>query len=242
MSDFSTTDPFSQVYEALWTELESHTAFTDLVRLKNRIKYNRTLPDDPRKDTAQDRDFPECEIVPTTCAIALGATSDCHSIEQVYEIRVATMDVRLTQDILPVKWALTKALADAYDVLTTLDFVNAVRIEGEDSTLDDEEATRGTSGWSLTMVVAVSMFIDIDCFIDPYIYAATSGNTRLSGFNFILPQGGGTAQQLVASAWHEVVATGWTDTAISLTVALSASADYVRVQNNGNNISNWKAL
>ena len=86
-------DPFTQVYEALWTLLEADGNWTALVKPSNRIKFSGANPS-PRKDEALSGDFPEVRIVATWLSPQLNADSSNSRVTARFEIQVASGDQR----------------------------------------------------------------------------------------------------------------------------------------------------
>jgi hypothetical protein len=60
-----TSNPFIMVYDALWDLAEASVALTDLVRVGNRIKLNRTGHSSKVKDEIAESDLPELVLVST---------------------------------------------------------------------------------------------------------------------------------------------------------------------------------
>lgn len=153
------TDPFTETYDALWTLLEGDTELASAVRLMNRIKLTGTNPK-PAKESVQNADLPELMLMPTGGAMDLIATSTSTKIEQVYALRLATADVRVSQagSIFPAKWEMLKALTNIKRTLMTLSYVTDVRVQEFEETLEDDDANRGAQGWSLTIPIVVEMW------------------------------------------------------------------------------------
>jgi hypothetical protein len=74
------TDYLTQLDAALWTGLEAHTPWTDLVAANNRIKLCGAAKD-PVKTTWNDADFPECTVSVTD------ATDSLFTLEETYRLR-----------------------------------------------------------------------------------------------------------------------------------------------------------
>ena len=95
------TDPFSLVYDRLWTLLEVHKGFTDLVRLKNRIKFSGT-DRSPLKDEVLTADLPELRLICSRMTPHIQRTSSSGSVEMTFEVQVSTGDQRVTELLFPV--------------------------------------------------------------------------------------------------------------------------------------------
>ena len=145
-------DPFTQVLEALWSLLEQHEPFADLVKPGNRVKFH----EDPRlKQQARAADTPEVRIVAGEVSPHLFRTSTSSTIERTFRIEVSTNDLRITAAAFPVEWAILVAVAGAKDALEGLAFVRQVRpISGEVPGPDPAERT---DGWHTVVALNVMM-------------------------------------------------------------------------------------
>jgi hypothetical protein len=137
----TTTDPFTQVYEALWGLLEAHPGFVGLVKVGNRIKYSGDSERQVDKPQALSADLPQVRLVPAGGAVEVGpsSTSGCRIVEQL-DVEVWSGDRRLQVALYPVKWEVLKALAGARDNLG-LAFVTKLRMG------DAREALRAGPDW-----------------------------------------------------------------------------------------------
>ena len=109
-------DPFSETYDAIWTLLEAHTGFTDLVRAGN------------------------LEPVGT---VEWHWANTSLRLTQLYQLTVSSGDLRVDLGLFPLKWAIIKAFAKdranpAIDTGTALN----LRLLGFDDSRVDEELNR----------------------------------------------------------------------------------------------------
>ena len=148
-------DPFTQVLDALWDLFESHKGFTDLVRLKNRIKVSGR-DRMPYKQEVQAADLPEVLIEPTEGG-DLTYTSSAVQMVQNFAIRLATGDLRANKLLFPLKWEVIQALYKTRGELG-LSFVKQVRVTDLAEAAIDEEANRGHAGWSASIGLAVDLY------------------------------------------------------------------------------------
>ena len=153
-------DPFTQVLDKLWEFLEAYEPFASLVKLANRIKVqgsNRT----PYKAEVQDSDLPEVIIVPAGGETHLFRTSDSSSAVQLFEIRGTTGDLRTDRLFFPLKWALIRGVARmGHDLGIESDVFKVTKVSVMEAadTQADEDANRGTQGWSCRLVLAVELW------------------------------------------------------------------------------------
>ena len=145
-------DPFTQVFEALWSALEAHEPFADLVKPGNRVKFH----EDPRiKHQARAADTPEVRIVAGEVSPHLFRTSTSSTIERSFRIEVFTNDLRITAAAFPVEWAILVAVAGLKDKLPGLDFVRKVRpVSGDVPGPDPDQRT---DGWHTVVALNVMM-------------------------------------------------------------------------------------
>lgn len=110
-------NPLIIIYDALWDLLESSNEFKRLVRPGNRIRFDTR---DPIKSEVQAGDLPEVRIVPVTSKPHLQSSSSSTFIVETFEIQISTGDLRYTELLFPVKWAIYCAMANWMNVLRTL--------------------------------------------------------------------------------------------------------------------------
>lgn len=145
----SLQNPLWQVYNALWSLLESDSDFTTAVPSMNRIKYTSTIDRHPDKDSALDEDFPFVRIRSLGSEPRAHNTSSSSIIDMRWSIEVFSGDQRLaTADankISDVSWAIYKALVNwkAYVYDFTWDgkdfkVRHCKAVEVKDSLSDDE--------------------------------------------------------------------------------------------------------
>lgn len=165
-------DPFSLVYDAVWTALKSHKPLMDLVRSGNLIRFDGDTTEDPEKENVQEGDLPELMLRPAAVAGQPWATSSSARATQSLELRLTTGDLRATADggLYAMTWAVFSALITAGHKLG-LDFVERVDFESFTQTREDSIANRGTAGWAATAVLHIELIIKTD--------RAASGDDRM---------------------------------------------------------------
>lgn len=158
---FVEQDPFSQIENALWSALEKHKGFTDLVKVGNRLKMDRGFPNKPEAMVA---DMPEVRIEPAPSLEQYNITPNPRSSMGgvvPFALQVTTQDMRPSKMAYPVKWQIIKALTRAGVNLDDLPFVIDVNINGVADSNIDQEANRGTRGWRTLYLIAVRISIGV---------------------------------------------------------------------------------
>lgn len=160
------TDPLSLVYVSLWSMLEAHSGLTDLVRVGNRVKYEKFLHV-PIKDVLQDADVPEVGVIPTGSSYGLQVTSNGTRLDESYEAGLLTGEVQLAQvgAFLPVKWELLRAFSGWQSALSALTwngkaFVKLLKIGTilDIAVSKGQLPERGIVGWLSVIRFDVTMF------------------------------------------------------------------------------------
>lgn len=100
-------DPLTLVGNEAWTQLEASSGFTDIVLLKNRIKFDTRAP---TKAEISSADVPEVRIIPTSDSIAAPISSNSLQIDELFEIQVATGSQSLLAVLWPLKWEIYRVL------------------------------------------------------------------------------------------------------------------------------------
>ena len=156
-TSFATTDPYTQVLNALWAALEASGAFCALVPVGNRIKFTDVAKGiNPIKTAKASADFPEVCIEPTVSADEDAKSSADAAETQTWVIKMATADMRLNAKCYPLRWAMKKALYAVGDTLG-LDFVAKTRITTSMETDFDPIEGAETHGWVTTFSIQTTM-------------------------------------------------------------------------------------
>lgn len=158
-------DPFSQVFDALWTLVESSSRVTNLVSAGNRIKFNSTTDRGPVKRNAQDADYPELELLFTDVTGNLRDSSSSTMCRRQYQFGIAVGDLRANDKLLPLEFALFAALTNWKTILTTLEwpedsgwrFVKDCNIVSSTAGIEAVPKNRGITGWTSLWTVEVRM-------------------------------------------------------------------------------------
>jgi len=149
------TDPFTQIYNAIWTILENHDGITKRVRLKNRIKLSGRDPD-PYKSTVLDGDLPELLLEPSGGGGFLWTSSGLQ-ITTTFQLRLAAGDLRIQKQLFPIKWEIIRALKQTRTNLG-LSFVKNADIIDITETTGNADVDRGTPSWTGLFEIAVQIY------------------------------------------------------------------------------------
>jgi len=144
--------------------LEANSAFTDLVKAGNRIKFTGTNRDPIKREVAS-AGLPEVRIIMTGSTPHPGNTSASSRDTVTFEVQVSSGDQRLDAVHLPLRWVIFRALAGAYTALGTIEwnskaFVKNVLPQTVGDGVSDADLNRGIQGWSAVWAV------EIDCWFD----------------------------------------------------------------------------
>lgn len=146
-------NPFSMIHDAIWELLERRTEFSDLVRHGNRIKYTSDTNRDPEKREVASADVPEVRILPTAWQPHLQRTSNSSTGWIEFSIQLASGDWRANKFILPVMWAVWRAMSNWKSVIGNKTWNNegfVIHLRPNDAAVgvSDINLDRGINGWS----------------------------------------------------------------------------------------------
>ncbi len=164
---FKVEDPFSQIYAKLWDAFENHQGFTDLVKVGNRIRFDKGAVD-PQREKILENDLPEVAVFETSgenFSITPNKNSSLMG-QAVYEVRVSTGEMS-GETLRRVKWEILIALTKAGVDLGDLSFVRNINVSGAfTSSLGNTAANRGIAGWSTVFSVVVDLNIGVDVILE----------------------------------------------------------------------------
>jgi hypothetical protein len=158
-------NPFSLVYDKLWSMLERIPELDLLVPVENRVRLDGRNPS-PRKHEAAAADYPEVSLVPQTVEANVRATNQSTEVLVVYAWIHAVSDLAMMQNLMSIQWALLLGLHSWSPELKTLRYRNeqfvyeANVISGSD--FDDMLERRGLAGWTASWAVGVRMNFTLD--------------------------------------------------------------------------------
>lgn len=159
------SDPFSMVYSALWQMADETPELTSLVKMRNRIRYD-TLDRNPEKRAYSDADCPELALHTAGLTGNLWASSTSSIIQRQYSWILITGDLRITERLMPVEWALFVAMHRWKEVLGALrwenkPFVHRMNmINIQEGVLRPVENMDAPRGWSAVWNIVVDFNFD----------------------------------------------------------------------------------
>lgn len=151
-------DPFTQVYDALWTLVERNNALQMYLQPRNKIKYDE--PNEP-KPNISDGDLPELALLNSSINFNTVPT-DCsnESIARDYVWAITTGTYQIQPLFNELTFELYRSMIDWESVLSPLTwydctFVYNCRLQSGDEGTLMREVDRGISGWSALWIVKV---------------------------------------------------------------------------------------
>ena len=156
-----TPNPFTQVYDALWTQVLAHERLQDLVKPVTYAHSGQAV--NPLKDVVQHADLPELILSNEgTTGGNLHATSSTTDIQRAYAFTINTGDFRVNEKLHQIEWFLFCALTNWRSVLSALTwnekpFVTKAQLLDVSEGLSMPDRNRGILGWSAIWKCEVSM-------------------------------------------------------------------------------------
>lgn len=156
-NDSFAINPFTLIFDALWSLFEQSPVFTTDVALGNRIHFNFYNDPNPLKPQIQDSDLPEVILISAgTNEINLYSTSATSKIVKRYQVMVATGDLRIQNYLNQIQWDLYCAFTGWTTLLGALiwpvgsgrTFVKRCALTDCEEGLDNTKENRGIIGWS----------------------------------------------------------------------------------------------
>jgi len=165
-NDTFAVNPFTLVFDALWSILENSPQFNADVKVSNRIHLNITNKTDPLKQQIQDSDLPE--VILTTAgasSVGLFTTSSTSKIVKRYQFLISTGDPRVNQYLNQVQWDIYCCFTGWQSILGGLiwpvgsgrNFVKRADLVDNEEGLSNTERNRGVVGWSSIWTGEVEM-------------------------------------------------------------------------------------
>lgn len=156
------SNPFTDVYDALWTLAESSQLLTSLVKIGNRIKLNSPTDYSKIKDEVSRADLPELMLISSGSSANLRNSSSSSMITRQYEWLISTGNINVIGGLLQTEWALFCAMADWPATLNALTWNNAAFVKrcniiSMSAGISDPERNRGIEGWSAIWGIEVEM-------------------------------------------------------------------------------------
>jgi hypothetical protein len=142
--------------------LEARADFVGLVREGNRIRFDSSSDRSPIKGNVSTADLPEVILTSVGGTLNLIDTSSTSKVTRIYQFIISTGDLRLSEYLLPVEWAIFRAMANWRTELTALEwngrrFVKHLRVTTGSEGESNPELNRGIKGWSALWTIEVDM-------------------------------------------------------------------------------------
>ena len=157
----SDVDPFSQVFEGIWTLVEAFAPFSDQVRVGNRIRLDGESRN-PIKQNIQHADLPEVILHPGGGDCQLHRNSSQSQVIKRFDFLISTGDLRVDYLHFPLQWHTIRAVANWKSVIGGLvwkgePFLIDLDIPSKTEGESDPERNRGIKGWSSIITVQARM-------------------------------------------------------------------------------------
>lgn len=159
-------NPFTAVWDALWTMAEANENLTDLVRKTNRIKYDDTIGP---KNSITEGDLPELSLRSAGADINIRSNSTSSKLTHRYTWGMATGEYDINKYYNCVVWELYRAMFDWDTTLCSLEwpsgsgwnYVTNVQIATLDEGTGMVDEQRGIYGWAGMLQLDVEMHFRI---------------------------------------------------------------------------------
>lgn len=155
--------PFDLVYDSLWEMIEANTRIEELVRVRNRIKF-----DDSQglKKNISDADTPELAIMPESTVGNFNVNSHQTVVIENYTIFLSTGEWNLEKYFNTLRWELLRSMSSwkrylarlAWPVDTEQFFVKRFNLVDMAQGADQRDRNRGLQGWAAGLSVEVEMW------------------------------------------------------------------------------------
>ena len=157
-----TDDPFSQVYAYLWELVESYPAWTDMVRVGNRMYLNKQSRD-PFKETVKAADLPQVTLLPTDGANNFHSNSSSAVITQNFTLAIDTGQLQVNQVLFPLKFYTLQALACFRQNAGSLKwkdypFLKKLEIPTYTDSLTEIDANGNIISWNAVLTISAEMW------------------------------------------------------------------------------------
>ena len=163
MADLA-TDPFTQVYTAIWALLEAAPTFTTIVKEGNRRLLDQAFSPGLKRSRSI-ADWPQVELVPIGGVANMTPTNKVSPITATYGLTISSGSDQLSALHFPAQWQTIRALARASTTLG-LSFVEDFRFASFDTVTDVDEALFQGHGFVTRMEIIVRMQFTQATFVD----------------------------------------------------------------------------
>lgn len=150
-------DPFSQLYNALWTMVERNRELKKLIPEGNRIRYQH---ESELKEQPNFADRPELQLLSGGGSFGGRDNNTSRSVTKEFVWGITTADFRVNQLFNKVSWELFRSMSDWECVLCNLSwcncrFVQNFRLISAEDSLLMTQLDKGLDGWSSLWQVEV---------------------------------------------------------------------------------------
>lgn len=165
-NDAFNPNPFTLVFDALWSLFEQSPTFVADIKTNNRIKINLTNVPNPLKQQINDSDLPEVIITSSgASSVGLLTTSATSKIIKQYSILLSTGDMRVNNFLNQIQWDIFTCFTGWQKLLSSLiwplnsgrTFVKRADLINFSEGLEDSSRNRGIIGWSSAWTCEVEM-------------------------------------------------------------------------------------
>lgn len=165
-NDAFNPNPFTLVFDAIWSLFEQSPVFVADVKVRNRIKLNITNDPAPLKQQINDSDLPELILTSTGAStVGLFTTSATSKIIKQYSLLLSTGDFRVNNYLNQIQWDILCCFTGWQQLLSSLiwplnsgrTFVKRADLVNCSEGLEDPARNRGINGWSSIWTCEVEM-------------------------------------------------------------------------------------
>lgn len=155
--------PSSKLYSAIWTLLETSEAFKELVKPKNRVKFDSETNRGPLKDNVQSADLPEVILVSEGFTeLNIHNTSSSTKVVETFSLIANTGDFRLSLIQQALNWYVLCSIRQWQSSLSALTwkgvtYVKRVDVVSATTGQSNSERNRQIQGWVTVWRVQVEM-------------------------------------------------------------------------------------
>ncbi len=159
-------NPYTKVWDAMWTMAEANSSLTDLIRTNNRIKFDTDLGE---KQAITEGDLPELALLAGGAVIELESNSTSCRIVRNFDWCMSTGEYDINKYYFCVSWELLRAMFDWKTTLCSLEwpngsgwnFVTNMQLADLDEGTYMVDKNRQILGWAGMMRVQVEMHLRI---------------------------------------------------------------------------------
>lgn len=157
-------NPFTLVYDRIWTLFEASPELSTLIKPGNRIKFNSETNRSPLKENITTADMCELLVLANGGDVNLYNSSSSSLFDMEYSVVLNTGDYRLTAIAMQVQWFIYCQAVKWVTELTSLQwcgesFVKNVQFRNVAIGESVAERNRGINGFTEVIKIAAQLFI-----------------------------------------------------------------------------------